>query len=367
MVSAHPSSNESQLQRLAQYRADHANVISLCDPEHLPELHRLLITKVEINTEPKALDVYEPAGAKNKFALHLSALERLWVAAGGEWIFSETKPLLVTADLYQYQACGFITREFGKRVAFRGDAVMDMLALRDDLEYEYQEKAKKGSYDGWDNSAKGPKFRAWKNDLERLDYINFCVNRDFRAKRANALKLVASDAKAVVIRKLLGVQGPFEKTVLSRPFVIVRCVVAPDYNDPECRRLLNDAAVRSALGLYGQDAAPMVALPAPAVADYTAPEATTEFYDPPKADDAPFDVTPEAPTQAESLRVDFQNTAKGERPACLALMAESKGIKLTLGYVKRVVQRDIKNPKDLTDAEEMAMYDHLAALPAAEV
>jgi len=361
MVSAHPSSNESQLQRLAAYRQAKANIIYLCDPDHLPEIHRLVITEVSLNPDPKGGDIYEPSGAKGKFAIHLSALERLWTAASGQWNFDETKPLLVTQELYQYQAVGFFPAEYGKVCAFRGDAVMDMVALKDDLEYEYREKAKRGK---WDDKQR--KYVPYQSEAAAEEYVQFCVNRDFRSKRANALKLVASDAKAVVIRKLLGVQGPFAPDVFQRPFVIVRCVIAPDLNDPECLKMIRNASVAAALGLYGPGGHQPAALPSPPT-DFSAPEPRTEFYDPPKADDVPFDVTPEAPTQAESMRLDFQNTAKDERPACLALMAESKGIKLTLGYVKRVVQRDIKNPKDLTDAEELAMYDHLAALPAAEV
>jgi hypothetical protein len=178
------------LAMVKDYQTRGANMIYLCDPFTLPlEDHTLHMTVVNINPDPSAGDIYMPKGSKN-WVLHLVALERLSRAAGLVFDNTATRAIRLERDFVHYQAVGYITREGGEVVSLVADASTDLLALKEDATRKYKAiAAEKGHDDMW---------------VENMIY------RDFQSARKNMLKLTASDARAIVIRKLLSVQGPYK-------------------------------------------------------------------------------------------------------------------------------------------------------------
>jgi len=247
---------QAQIERLDKIKAEgKSTIILLCDPWHLPEFHRLHIEEVQLNGG----DLYKPPGSDN-YALHLAALERLGSVAGVNWISSVTDAKVVTSTMVHYVATGFYTREYGVRVSVQGEGMSDLDVIADDLRAQYEAAARQKRKDA--------------------SWVEYCVDRDFRAKRKKRLQLARAEAHAQVYRKLLGLGGTYPAQQFKAPIVVVRCVVAPDYKDPETRKLLREGAVQAALGLYGGTAA---ALPAPEPAtpeagDYSG--ADTEVIEP---------------------------------------------------------------------------------------
>jgi len=310
-----PGSNAAQLQRLEAYKEQGCKIIYLCEPYNLPEIHRLIVEPVEISAGKEDKDIFEPSGAKGSWALHASALERLFSAAGANWDVANTKPVTITRDFIHYQAVACIRKEYGHPVVFRGDASWDAEILKEDLADQYKAKAGK-SYNG---KAKTP--------AEQKEYIEFCTNRDYRAKRKNALKNTGTDAKCVVIRKMLGVGGTFQKAIFNHPFVVVRCVVAPDYNDPDTKKLLRDAAISATAGVFGP-----ASLPAPSPSlDSAIDVPPGDFGTPPNADPAPSGPpTPDGPPEpAELDEADFEFASLPDKIKMVEDLAANVGADLS--------------------------------------
>ncbi|HUW85401.1 MAG TPA: hypothetical protein VMV55_00855 [Methanoregula sp.] len=294
---------KQQLTTIEAYKkAGKSMMIFLCDPYHLPEIHRLHIEEVQLDLER---DLYQPPGSKN-FALHLGALERLGNVAGIDWIPSVTDAKTITTTMVHYIATGFYSREYGKRVSVQGEGMTDLDVIKDDLQAQYEVAAK--TY----NKGK--------------DYIDACVSRDFRAKRKKRLQLARADACAQVYRKLLGLGSAYPKAQFTAPIVIIRCVVAPDYTDEETRKLLRDGAVNAALGLYGphstQPSLPAPELPVSESGDYTGSDTQTVIPE----------VVEEDPPVDDPERSAFFNSSESDQKDTLDKLMFRKGYKFQDGY-----------------------------------
>mgnify|MGYP000872183594 CR=1 FL=1 len=310
-------SNAAQIERIRAYQGQGANMIMFCDPFGLPELHRLIVEEVRLDTTTDKYnngpDIFTPKGAKG-FALHLAPLERLAVAAGAGWVPEKTRVITSTPTYLMCEATVFVKKEYGQVVAWMGQAEFDLDFLRDDLVDQYR---------GRENA-------------------EYCVNRDFRARRKQRLKLCMSDAKAVALRKLFGLGGCHSIDTLKKPFVIVRCVVAPDYSDPETVKLLRAASIQSVAGaIFGPQAAGF--LPAPVENSDTvdigeSSMADVDPYDnpPPPVDPQnpdPYDLPPaDAPVPPEfvppTTAAAFASLGRRQKQLAIEIVAARKGVSL---------------------------------------
>ena len=315
---------KSQLKAIDEYKKKgKATLVFLCDPYSLPEFHRLHIEEIVIN---KKTDIYKPPGSAN-YALHLGALEMLGNKAGIEWIPSVTDAKSISPTIVHYIATGFYTREYGKRVSVQGEGLSDLDVIKDDLQFMYQASAKKNNKDA--------------------SWVDYCVNRDFRAKRNKRLQLARAEACGQVYRKLLGLGGTYPEKLFDNPIVIIRTVVAPDYRDPETQKLLREAGINASLGIYGPNTGHQIGLPAPEAAvsekgDYTGPETETII---PEFADA-------EPEEGESARFDFENSAPDEQLKTLEALMSQKDYALP-GKLKL---------ENLKEERRLELFGHLQAM-----
>jgi len=318
----------------AYKKAGKATLVMLCDPYNLPEFHRLLIEEVVLTISDKPgepSDIYQPPGSKN-YALHLSALERLGSIAGIEWIPSVTDAKTITDKTIHYIATGFYVREYGKRVSIQGEGLSDLDVIKEDLQAKYEADAKK--YD--------------KDEA----YVKYCVDRDYRAKRRKRLQLAAAEARAQVYRKLLALGGTYPKALFNHPIVIIRCVVAPDFKDPETVKLLRNASVNAALGIYGPPQGLQIGLPAPENAvseegDYTGDDTETIIPEVEPGNEAPEDKEEQDPQRA-----DFITAGDDAQRAALSQLIGLKGYELPKGLTL----------EKMSETKRLAFYDHLMAI-----
>ncbi|MBC2712892.1 MAG: hypothetical protein HGJ94_18440 [Desulfosarcina sp.] len=242
-------SNQQAMQRInAAKKAGH-NIIMLCTPSSLPDFdeavsnlsvrHQLIVETIRFDTENDSGDVYYHSTSK-KWMFHVKGLDQLARAANIDWEFDITGPRKTkTDDTVCYQAVGFYRRELNNRVRLGRDCEISMKTTKEDLIYEYEAKAKK------DNK---------RTDEQKREYIEYCVNRDFKFKRKHRMKTAASSAMGSVISKLLCLKTGYTKEEISAPFTVVRCMVVPDIKDPEMQR---QVSMQMVAGVFGQRPEPL--------------------------------------------------------------------------------------------------------------
>jgi len=325
MTHKKPEEIQGQLKIIDGYKTKgKATLVFLCDPYSLPEFHRLHIEEVVLN---KKTDIYKPPGSKD-YALHLGALEMLGNKAGIEWIPSVTDAKSISSTIIHYIATGFYTREYGKRVSVQGEGLSDLDVIKDDLEFKYKSDAKKYEKDqGW---------------------IDYCVNRDFRAKRNKRLQLARAEACAQVYRKLLGLGGTYPEKLFDHPIIIIRTVVAPDYRDPETQKLLREAGINASLGIYGPNPGHQIGLPAPEIAvsekgDYTGDETET--------------IIPEGETEEEDPSLDFKNSDVEVQFKALETLIRQKAYEFNKGL----------SLETLHTGRYLALFELLSGMPDQDI
>jgi len=330
------SGNKEALATIQEAEKNGSNLIMLCNPHQLPELHRLVVETVQFNISTEAGDVYYHKTSK-KWMIHNQGLMKLALAAAIEWDVEGTRPRVVERDFVHFAAVGCIKKEYGKPVCFRGDYDFDLESERDNLLKEYSQKAKE-----------------YKKDK---NWVNDCVDRDYRFKRKHKLKLSASGAKAVVVNKLLGLKSGYSKEEIGRPFVVVRCVVAPDLSDPDTQRRLNELAIQAVAGVFGPRPV-MPTLPVPNgdpvgdvinIPTVNDPEPKPELD--PSPEDKPYD--PDEFFIPKDLE-DFKARNLPQQVEALELLAERKRYDLS-GLPCAI--------KDMNERNRCRFFEHLSSLP----
>lgn len=221
---------EEAKKKLEEYKKKKANIINLCDLDDIPPMHSILIEEVNLNPNPENKDVYN--FQRQGLILHYTALLKLAVAAGIEW---DTNHIGITSHTENYtsaQAVGFIRGVYGKKIAFRGEDDIDLIALKEDLNDFYLASANTNN--------------------KNQDWINYCVNRDFRAKRKNRVKSTTSGARSRVIKALLKLKNIYTPEEIKNPFIIIRVILAPNLNDPAIQKLIIDHTFNPG-NIYGSD------------------------------------------------------------------------------------------------------------------
>lgn len=266
---------EIELKRIEAFvKEGKSAVLMLCNAEHLPEFHRLIVEEVMISQD----DIYHPPGEKVKFALHLRALERLGGAAQIEWIPEVTKMQSMSAegDVCHYTATGFYTREFNNRVSMQGEGYTNLKSVKRALVVQYTAKAEKGR---WDKNKKGAGrnggYVDWSDDAQRQDYINYCVDRDYLPKEDKILQNTRAEATAQVYRKLLGLGGSYSQEMFDHPVVIVRCVVAVDPKDAEQMKLIQTSGIQAIDAIYGPKGGRALPMPVSNSGNYSGQDGDT--------------------------------------------------------------------------------------------
>lgn len=307
----------------------------------LSEFHSPVVEKVLLSSNKDDGDVYphsgEEDGDKAKFRLTKQALMKLSVCAGIIWSPTETKRTDNRADrnYVSFAAVGGIKKADGQPVFFKAEYDLDFEVIEEQLRESYEQKAKKYKKD---STAK-----------EKSDYVEFCVKRDLLQKRQHKLKLAESGAMNRVVREILGLKNAYTKAELAKPFVMVRIVFRPDYNDKEVKKQLIAAHIQSMTGIYGkqvmdaavQESEPIDITPLPEEQEVEEAQADSKDPDP-----------------HDSQAIDFEASSPEEQAKTIIQLGTRKGYDLA-GYLKR---GGLKNIEELTAGQKSGLFKHLLTL-----
>jgi hypothetical protein len=309
--------------------------------EGLSEFHKPIIERVQLSSNPEEGDVYAhdngSDGPKKKWRPTKQALMKLSVCAGVIWSVTESKRIDNGADrnYIAYRAVGGIRKADGQPVFFSADYDLDLEVVEEELRESYLQKNVRNKEKGW-----------------KLNDVEACVKRDLLQKRKNKLKLCEAGAMNRVLRMLLGIKQAYTTEELSKPFVIMRVVFRPDYNDKEVRARMIDASIKAMTGIYGGDAISQAPTPAAEPIDITPideeppcppdPEPTAE-PEPPQAAEEPK--AEEPPTADPGL--DFSNMTAEDQGGVIERIAKRKGYDLEsyLARSKKAAAKDLAPEK----------------------
>jgi hypothetical protein len=297
-----------------------------------------ILETVYISTDiENGKEIYK--GSDNKhYRLHAKALQKIAIAGSIKWNSMQSGFVKdPTKNVTTFRAVGGILKADGDMYSVAGYYDMDLDVLREDLIENYTEKAKRFED---------------KSEKEQKEYVNYCVNRDFRAKRQHQLKLCETGAKNRVIRELFNIKSEYTLKELNNPFLVLRFKLRMDYQDPEVRRLVLSAQISAALGIFGPSQP--TALQAPIDVDFT----TADIADDPniKDPDAPPPQEESPPfTEHESAEIDFMNSDDQQQVAALKNLADKTGTKLS----------DVRlSPEQ--KSKRLDLYKYLKSLPQSE-
>jgi len=348
---------------LEKYKGQKANILMPSTMiGGLSEFHQPVIEAVQLSPNPADGDVYEDK-QNNKFRLTKQALVKLSNCAGVSWHPYETRRVdnRMDRNYVAYQAVGGIRKADGSSIAFKAEYDMDFEVIEEELTAQYTAKATKGS------------------DEAKKKYIEESVRREMLFKRKHKVKLCEAGAMNRVIRSLLALKNGYTAEELKRPFVTVRIVIRPDYNDKDVRRQMMSAAVKSMTGIYGDSTVTggngngthecvnyedfdgkVIDIPA-----------DDEGYVPPGLlDEPPAQNTEPTTDEAPSQKTDSQNPASGksvkEQEIDFSNCDQAEQLKILESLIQRKGYDTSKFPKPMAEFNETnrtSLFRKLLTLP----
>jgi len=353
---------------LAKAKKDKCNILTpAITTEGLTPLHAVTVEQLELSPDPKEGDVYPHD--KGKMIIHKQGLEKLSNLAGIEMIKTVRTDNGSDRQYISYQAGGFIRKADGSVVMAVKTYGMDFEVIEEEVLEMYQDKMKKWCKD------KGQ--GAWPNNLsdhQRQEYIDDKSRKEVRRRRKFKDQLCESGAQARVKRDLLGLKTFYTPDELKRPFVVVRVVLKPDYEDPNIKMLLTQAAISAQGQIFGlpPGGAPMGTLPAPGSApppQITAGDPEIEPAALPNGgaqgsdiEDADYqEAAAEAsadPDPADVARADFEGASGKDKISMLNKLITRKN------YDKKQLKIALT---EFSDIQLLSFYDALSDMPEDDI
>lgn len=338
--------------QLENYKTQGANL--LMPSTHiagLSEFHQPIIETVQLSTDPNNGDVYQhddaAPGPNKKWRPTKQALMKLSVCAGVIWSPTESRRIDNGADrnYIAYRAVGGIKKADGQPVFFSAEYDLDFEVVAEELKTNYEMKAKYLKKDNGQRAA---------TDKEKVEYVEYCVNRDLLQKRKNKLKLCEAGAMNRVLRMLLGLKQTYTTKELEKPFVMARIVFRPDFTDATVKKQFVDASIKAMTGIYGPAAIAQDAKAAEPI-DITTIAKEDDDKQPPNNTNG--DETKSAPE--ESAVVDFHNSDETSQCVTLTKMAFQKGYDL-VAYMEKCQCNKLT---DFKAEKRVDIFKHLLSLP----
>ncbi len=363
---------ENLHETLESFREEGAHL--LLPSTYISELtpyHKIVVDRVFLSPKPEDGDVYmqDRGGTqgKAKYAPSHRGLMKLGNAAGIMWDPNRCLRLddRRDRDYVVYQAVGGIKKMDGSPAFLKAEYDLDFEVVKEEIRENYENKRKMYDKDrnkfGWWHKLDGDAQEA---------YIEKCIRRDVLQKRKHKLKLAESGALDRVVRPLLGLKSTYTAKELEKPFIAVRTIFQPNYNDPETKKQLAAASIQAATGVFGpaRQSAPLRLVEPPV--DVT-PELEAEFPEDvpevPEEDVAgPPDETEEKvfpdPATADFLALDVD-----ERMGTIGEAAKQRGIKdskaLWKFYQEQTEKKPPKKIKSMPEQDMVELFTALMALP----
>ena len=354
------TAKEDFLTAIHKAKAEGCNILTpSITTEGLTPLHAVTVEQLELSPDPKQGDVYPHD--KGKMIIHKQGLEKLSNLAGIEMVKTVRTDSGADRQYISYQAGGFIRKADGSVVMCVKTYGMDFEVIEEDVLEMYQEKMKKWVKEKGQN--------AWPNNLseaQREEYVTFNSRKEVRRRRKYKDQLCESGAQARVKRDLLGLKTFYSPAELQKPFVVVRIVLKPDYEDPAIKMMLTRAAISAQGQIFGELPAPGGPLDSPGAvppAQITHTDAPIEPAALPNGnsgdsvEDADYEEAAAAagpPDPDEVARNDFQMAAPGEKIKMIDRLMVQKG------YDKKQLKKPLGQ---FSEAHLIGFYDALAAMP----
>jgi hypothetical protein len=305
---------------LEKFREEGAHLLlpSTFIPE-TPKYHTVAVDQVVLSPDTKEGDVYPQQ--QKKLALTRQGLMKLANAAGIIWDPNRSRRLddRTDKDYVVYQAVGGYKKLDGTPLFMKAEYDLDFEVIRDEIEEGYEIKRQKWKADAsW--------FKKMTADQQDA-YIKKCIRRDVLQKRKHKIKLAETGAMTRVIRGLLNLKATYTVPELKKPFIVVRLVFQPDYDDPEVKSRMAAAAVGAVAGVFG----PGATQPALPPASQESPVTEAEIPEaPPMDDDEPPETIPngsdcEPGCQPDALGA-FLDMSTTDRLSLFGTMAKKRGI-----------------------------------------
>ena len=305
---------------LQTYKKQKANILGpTTSMEGLSEFHKVIVDSVTLSSKPADGDVYKHKDAYGdkpaQFILTGQALQRLSVCAGVFWNPAETKATSQSQKYVAYNAVGCIRKADGTPTCFQAEYDIDIDVVEDELREQFVEKRKTWSSKPW--------FKKMSSESQD-DYVDSALRKELNFKKKHKTKIAASGAKNRVIRALLGIKKTYTQQELSKPFVMPRVVLQPDYNDPEVKKMMLTASIQAMTGIYGAVPVPLDSVIDMPEEDYSVQPASSESDS--REDDNGTQTPPPATDNNEPSKQEvFKGLSVIEQVEALKQMCELKG------------------------------------------
>ncbi len=206
---------------------------------------RLSVVKIDPN--PAAGYVYESAFcAKDKqypenseVALGKNAINSLADAEGIIWDSSQRIDDRKEPNYVEWQVWGHRTLPDGSRQPVFGTKAVDTRP-GGPVEAELRKMV-------------ANKTRSWEGQPPKMTQreADEWVEKELLAARGNMLSMAETKARLRAVRAGLKLKSKYTRKELSKPFVVIAYDFAPDYSDPEIRRMAMSHALQAQYSLYG--------------------------------------------------------------------------------------------------------------------
>lgn len=249
--------DSKELQVLKEYDRHKYNIlVPTAIVQQISPFHQARLEVVQLSPNPEDGDVYYigktkvykqgDEGKKTKvevsvYAPAKPALMKIAHAAGIVWNWGECKRLgdHRDVDYVSFQAVGAIRKTNGEWVPLKATKEIDIMVIAEELAIQYEEKA--------DDLVNAKKLQL----VERDAWIKKSIRKAVVQWRKHKLRRCETGAYLAVIRAALSLKHAYTKDELLRPFIVPRVDFAPDYNDPEVRRLIMTQGLKSTAELFG--------------------------------------------------------------------------------------------------------------------
>lgn len=345
------------LEKIEELKESGANILLPSTRlEGLSAFHAPVLDQVYLSPDPNFGDVY-PEG-DNYFRIARQGLMKLSVCAGIMWHPHETRRTdnRQDRDYVSFQAVGGIRKADGTPVFFKAEYDMDFEVIEEELRELFTAKC-----------------RSWnKSEDEKAAYIESSVRRDLLFKRKHKMKLAESGAMTRVIRALLGLKNHYTRKELEQPFVMVRIVIRPDYDDEQVKKRMIDASIQAMTGVYGDGNYSFdTALPPPI--DLPHEEAIRELPETPEdgqtheRDNGSPEFAPEDFPQQDSKLTDFVISDRENQEATIKELAKKKGYnsmgKIKAFYKEITGKEAPSQMAQFTSADMTSLFSSLSSIP----
>lgn len=328
---------------LIKYEKDKANIIGpKINVTELSKFHKITIDSVMLSTDASCGDVYkhkdEYKGNPAQYIISGKGLQKLAVCAGITWNPAETRVTSISHRYVAYTAAGFLRKSDGTPVGYQAESDIDIDVTEDEIAESYRVKREKWATDGW--------FKKLGKDGQDA-YIEAQKKKELNFRKKHKTKIAATDARSRVIRALLMIKKTYTTHELKKPFVFPRVILAPDYSDPEVKRMMLQASIQSMTGVFGP--APTTPIPTDETIDIPA-----ENYDVQPVPDEDTDFLGGNPKPDEHAEPPFEDLQKDDQVSMLSTMAIARKYDLSA----------LPTPIDKMDKRNRErFYGHLQAMP----